>query len=107
MKILFLNCLFQTFLRASPISYLGNTEPEALGYLLWVSQQQNVICALLSLNKTCATYDFSRKVSRDLAFFFFSKDEINTEDVLMERQAGDKSEDADVDVIDGDQVISD
>ncbi|XP_066839239.1 cohesin subunit SA-2-like isoform X3 [Anser cygnoides] len=32
-----------------------------------------------------------------------SKDEINTEDVLMERQAGDKSEDADVDVIDGDQ----
>uniref|UniRef100_A0A8B9CMK6 Cohesin subunit SA n=1 Tax=Anser brachyrhynchus TaxID=132585 RepID=A0A8B9CMK6_9AVES len=106
-KILFLNCLFQTLLRASPISYLGNTEPEALGYLLWVSQQQNVICALLSLNKTCATYDFSRKVSRDLAFFFFSKDEINTEDVLMERQAGDKSEDADVDVIDGDQVISD
>lgn len=89
------------------MSYLGNTEPEALGYLLWVPQQQIVMRAPLCLNKTCVMYDFPHKVSQDLAFFFFfSKGEIET-DVSMKRQAGDKSEDADVDVIDADQVISD
>lgn len=90
------------------MSYLGNTEPEALGYLLRVPQQQIVMRAPLCLNKTCAMYDFPHKVSQDLAFFFFffSEGDIET-DVSMKRQVGDKSEDADVDVIDADQVISD
>lgn len=43
-------------------------------------------------------------------FFFFShpsKDEIKTEDVSVQGQAEDTSEDVDVDVVGADQVISD